>query len=60
MSDDAKVLCALMFVLLLVSAIAWPIAWYRSAVVGEAMKNGYEQQSLPGVEGPHWVKRGKQ
>ena len=55
--DDVKI--ALIIVGGIVSAImaiAFSVSWYYTVTTKAAIKAGYEQATLPGEIGVHWVK----
>lgn len=42
---------------IVISSLAWPIAWYNYEVTAEYVRAGYQQTTLPGAEGVYWVKK---
>ena len=62
MDQDTKnivsiIAAAALGIALVASAITWPIVYYYSQQTESSMKYGYEQTSLPGVQGVHWTKK---
>jgi hypothetical protein len=61
-NDEQKFWCTVwpalfLSVAVLVSALAWPIAWYNVTTMREAMERGYEEvQVQPGNTSTRWAK----
>jgi len=55
-TEDKAVVGVALMVLTLAISIPWSIAWYHTTVIKSAMEAGYEQQTLQGQVGVHWVK----
>lgn len=55
-NEGRFIMSAVLAVIVLGISIPWSIAWYYTTTTKAAIEAGYEQQTLQGVSGVHWVK----
>lgn len=56
MDDNKSVVVGIAIVAALIAVIAIAISGSITYIAAKAFENGYEQRTLPGSTGSHWVK----
>lgn len=57
MSEGEKVVSLIIVsIVTIIAIVAMSSSWYYSTVNRQFIEAGYEQRTLPGEEGVHWVK----
>lgn len=60
MDNEGKfIVGGVLAVIVLAVSIPWSISWYYTTTTKAAIEAGYEQQTLQGQPGVHWVKVSK-
>lgn len=57
MDDNKTIVLGILILCVGAVGITWAAVWYNATVTTEAMRNGYEQGSVPGQNGAHWIKK---